>query len=92
MQLPANYNEGYVKIAFSYAINAFRKNQDYLSALQEILAEGGDTDTNLCIAGGLIGACVGEQGLPKELLEKLKNSNPRMTDFFNTLLNKTKTI
>ena len=40
------------------------------------MAQGGDTDTNLCIAGGLIGASVGEQGLPNDLLEKLKKSMP----------------
>ena len=35
------------------------------------IAEGGDTDTNACIVGGLIGAAVGFNGLPKFIREKV---------------------
>jgi len=31
----------------------------YLAAMREVLAGGGDTDTNACIVGGLIGAADG---------------------------------
>ncbi|CAI2367978.1 unnamed protein product [Moneuplotes crassus] len=34
---------------------------------------GGDTDTNACIAGGLIGAIVGFDGLPKKAKTKVLN-------------------
>ena len=37
----------------------------YVEALRETLAGGGDTDTNACIVGGLIGALHGEAGVPE---------------------------
>ncbi|CAI2371639.1 unnamed protein product [Moneuplotes crassus] len=37
----------------------------YEDSMVEILMGGGDTDTNACIAGGLIGAIVGFEGLPE---------------------------
>lgn len=33
--------------------------------------QGGDTDTNACIVGGLVGAAVGVQGIPKNMAEKV---------------------
>ncbi|CAI2369959.1 unnamed protein product [Moneuplotes crassus] len=42
----------------------------YEDAMVEILMGGGDTDTNACIAGGLIGAIVGFDALPE--LQKSK--------------------
>lgn len=35
-----------------------------------VIQQGGDTDTNACIVGGLIGAMVGYRNLPKEYLVK----------------------
>jgi len=32
---------------------------------------GGDTDTNACIVGGMIGAIVGAKGLDYKMIEKL---------------------
>lgn len=36
-----------------------------------IIQLGGDTDTNACIAGGLIGAIVGISSFPEYMLKKL---------------------
>jgi ADP-ribosylglycohydrolase len=36
-----------------------------------MLFEGGDTDTNAAIVGGLFGALVGYKGLPQEWKEKI---------------------
>ncbi len=38
----------------------------YKSVIKSIISEGGDTDTNACIAGGLIGALIGFSKLPNE--------------------------
>ena len=38
----------------------------YDKAIFETLMLGGDTDTNACIVGGLIGCLVGYNGLPQE--------------------------
>ena len=34
---------------------------------------GGDTDTNACIVGGMIGACEGMSRLPQDKLEIMLN-------------------
>ena len=39
------------------------------------LAQGGDTDTNCCIVGGMIGAYLGIDCIPKEKLDKVLNVN-----------------
>ncbi|CAI2363564.1 unnamed protein product [Moneuplotes crassus] len=45
----------------------------YTRSITEILIGGGDTDTNACIAGGLLGAIIGYEGLPKEMKDKVMN-------------------
>ena len=73
-QIPAFPQEGYMRIAWTYAMSALLKKQsDYCKGMREILAKGGDTDTNGCIYGGLIGAALGFKNLPKELVEKVLN-------------------
>jgi ADP-ribosyl-[dinitrogen reductase] hydrolase len=39
--------------------------------MEEIIAKGGDTDTNACIVGGLVGSIVGFKLLPCDLLCKM---------------------
>lgn len=43
----------------------------YKRILREIIREGGDTDTNACIVGGVIGAYLGFKALPSEMVEKI---------------------
>ena len=45
--------------------------QNYQSAIQEIVFLGGDTDTTAAILGGIIGAAVGKSGLPKPWLDNV---------------------
>ena len=55
--LPAAHPQaGYVRIAFTYAFYHLDQRSPLRSALSETLLQGGDTDTNACIVGGLIGA------------------------------------
>lgn len=66
--LPAfDLNAGYVRIAFIYAMHHLSKASGFLDGLSHILAGGGDTDTNACITGGLLGALHGESGLPDDM-------------------------
>ena len=39
--------------------------------MEGTLTFGGDTDTNCCIVGGMIGAKVGLKGLPEDKMEKI---------------------
>jgi hypothetical protein len=50
---------GFVKIAFTHAFRHLLAGSEFAPALRETLAGGGDTDTNTCIVGGLIGAACG---------------------------------
>ena len=36
-----------------------------------MIKEGGDTDTNACIVGGMLGALVGYNGLPADMCRKV---------------------
>ena len=47
--------------------------QAYYQAIRGTIKCGGDTDTNACIVGGLIGAYVGLQNINKEMVEKVLN-------------------
>lgn len=58
---------GFIRIAFTHAIRLLLQGADYMTAMREILAGGGDTDTNACIVGGLIGAADGINAIPAEM-------------------------
>ena len=38
--------------------------------MRDIIKRGGDTDTNACIVGGLLGAACGFNNLPKEIKDE----------------------
>lgn len=55
---------GYVKIAIDHAFKALRRGYDFEMAMRQTLLIGGDTDTNSCIVGGMIGAYLGVESIP----------------------------
>jgi ADP-ribosyl-[dinitrogen reductase] hydrolase len=59
----AHPQAGYVRIAFTYAFFHLKQRSSFRVALSDTLARGGDTDTNACIVGGLIGAYRGINSL-----------------------------
>ena len=63
--LTPRHNIGHVKHAFMLAVQALVLNLDYVSAIRETIALGGDTDTNAAIVGGLVGIV---EPIPTELL------------------------
>jgi ADP-ribosyl-[dinitrogen reductase] hydrolase len=58
-------HEGFVKIALTHAFHHLGLGSDYETAIRETLLGGGDTDTNACIVGGLIGAACGVDAIPE---------------------------
>ena len=63
---------GYVYHTVPIVIHVWLRNPaNYHAAIQEIISCGGDTDTTAAIVGGIIGARVGEQGIPKAWLTNL---------------------
>lgn len=68
---------GYVRIAFTHAFHHLRAGTGYEEALRQVLSGGGDTDTNACIVGGLIGARWGEASLPLHMREAVQRCDTR---------------
>jgi ADP-ribosyl-[dinitrogen reductase] hydrolase len=62
---------GFVKIAFTLAFKHLAKASTYETAITETLLGGGDTDTNACIVGGLIGALHGVSSIPHVMTQAL---------------------
>ncbi len=60
---------GFVKYGFVHAFRHLGLGTPYLAAVRETLLGGGDTDTNACIVGGLVGALHGEPGIPHSMTE-----------------------
>ena len=50
---------GFVKYGLVHAFRHLQLNSNYEHAIRETLIGGGDTDTNACIVGGLVGAAKG---------------------------------
>jgi len=66
-EVPGRPQEGFVKIALVHGFRQLRRGAGYKQAIRAVLALGGDSDTNACIAGGLIGAAVGAEHIPKSM-------------------------
>lgn len=58
---------GFVRIAFTHAFHHLLRETTFVNALRQVLSGGGDTDTNACIVGGLVGARVGLAGIPEQM-------------------------
>lgn len=68
---PATPLAGFVKIAFTLAFKNLAKASTYQTALTETLLGGGDTDSNACIGGGLVGALHGMSSIPTVMTQAL---------------------
>jgi len=73
--VPGTPQDGFVKIAFVHALRHLRRGTPYLDAIRSVLAIGGDTDTNACIVGGLVGASVGFAGIPEAMRRAVLESD-----------------
>ena len=87
--VPRQYEKryiGFIKIAFTHAFRHLRLGSNYQDAIAETLAGGGDTDTNACIVGGLVGAAIGVDDIPKSMHTAILNcdiilgKHPRQVD------------
>lgn len=60
------YNMSYSLKAMSAGLIAVRSQQSYKSYMMSLLMEGGDSNSNSCVAGALLGCKVGYSRLPQE--------------------------
>ena len=77
---PVTEQIGFVKHGFTLAFHFLAYEYNYKEAIIQTLLMSGDTDTNACIVGGLIGAKNGSTNISKKsvqmLLNNSKNSRP----------------
>jgi len=66
-QTPYHPLVGFIRIGFTHAFRHLLLGSSYSEAIEETLLGGGDTDTNACIVGGLIGAAGGAVSIPVEM-------------------------
>jgi len=64
LNYPYHPQAGFIRIAFTHAFRLLIQGADFMNAMREVLSGGGDTDTNACIVGGLIGAADGCNAIP----------------------------
>ena len=64
---------GFVRIAFTHAFHYLYQASSYTGALRAVLNHGGDSDTNACIVGGILGALHGVAGIPGEMVSAVRN-------------------
>lgn len=82
-RVPFTPQDGFVRIGFTHAFRHLAAGTAYVEALRETLAGGGDTDTNACIVGGLLGARFGAGAIPHAMragvlgCDTRKGANPR---------------
>lgn len=60
---------GFVRYGFTHAFRHLIAESPYEFALIETLKGGGDTDTNACIVGAMLGALHGIERLPKKMVQ-----------------------
>jgi ADP-ribosylglycohydrolase len=65
-----------LKIAFVWAFYYLKNEITYSEALKDILLQGGDTDTNAAIVGGLLGAAYGLSALAKHQIDAVLKFDP----------------
>lgn len=73
VDVPYHPHIGFAKIAFTHAFRHLYQGTPYCDALSETLSGGGDTDTNACIVGGLIGAACGAAAIPESMQQAVLN-------------------
>jgi ADP-ribosylglycohydrolase len=82
-----------VRYAFTYAFYYLAQESRFEDAIYRTLLEGGDTDTNACIVGGLVGAYWGVGSLPNYSLSKVlkcetENGQERLETYTSKLVAK----
>ena len=67
-------NMGYTYICLGCSFWAARQN-NWIDAIQRIVLEGGDADTNAAVAGALLGCKIGYNNLPQNLIAELRHKD-----------------
>jgi ADP-ribosylglycohydrolase len=71
-ELPITKAAGWARIAFSYAVHFAVKSGEFKKHIEYLISAKGDTDTNACIAGGLLGVKLGLKGM-EQMADQMEN-------------------
>ncbi|NSL54744.1 ADP-ribosylglycohydrolase family protein [Uliginosibacterium aquaticum] len=84
---PAENPSGYIVDSMRVVLRGIAFNDNFESALVHVVNCGGDADTTGAIAGMVMGALVGEAGLPERWLRELESSTlRRCNDYADALI------
>lgn len=77
---PADYirSQGWVLIAFQNALWQLLHAPNLEEAVVDTIMQGGDTDTNACICGALLGAIYGAGAIPDRWVSALQSCRPEL--------------
>lgn len=84
LKLDESFGLGYTLKAISCALWAYFYAQSFEEGLLSIINEGGDADTNACIAGSVLGAKFGYDSIPSHWVDSLLKKD-ELIDRFNKL-------
>jgi len=74
---PYHPQAGFVKIAWTHTFRHLKLGTEFEAAIVETLSGGGDTDTNACIVGGMMGAFWGTEGIPSWMKQPVLECDTR---------------
>jgi ADP-ribosyl-[dinitrogen reductase] hydrolase len=72
---------GYLGIALQMAFTELLHGNSFYNSMLNVVSKGGDTDTNCCIVGSLIGALYGKKHIPTNWINSVNMDNPRREKF-----------
>jgi ADP-ribosylglycohydrolase len=75
LKLDESESIGYTLKAMSAGLWAYFNAEKFEDGLLKIVNEGGDADTNSCVAGSILGAKFGYNSIPKNYIDGLKNKD-----------------
>jgi len=66
-------DQGFCLFTAGVGLQSLLGTGDFEAEVRRVVSLGGDTDTNAAVAGALLGALVGEEGLPDPWLDRLED-------------------
>lgn len=77
-ELPEDFvtHMGFVDLAFGVTVFEVAHAQSFEQGLLDVIARGGDTDTNAAIAGAMLGALFGAEAIPLAWREAVDHARP----------------
>lgn len=90
LKLDESDSIGYTFKSMGSAFTSLRQSGTIESILNDLIIEGGDADSNACVAGALLGCMYGYDSLPKECLESMPHKQwleNRIHSFIGKVIN-----